>query len=148
MSGTFHQPGNSGLSRRSRSSRSTKAGSPAQRSCVARNEATIHLASSAQLAPNSRRFAGLVSMEISVLRFSVPNSMLGTGEVIVDVAAAGVLAYAGDVFSGKRESVLELPIVPGAGSVGRVRAAGPDATRLAVGDWVSIDPTVDRATMP
>jgi alcohol dehydrogenase len=73
---------------------------------------------------------------------TVPDPVLGTGEVIVDVAAAGVLAYAGDVYSGKRQYVLELPMVPGAGAVGRVRAVGPDATRLSVGDWVSIDPTV------
>jgi alcohol dehydrogenase len=82
---------------------------------------------------------------------TVPDPVLGTGEVIVDVAAAGVLAYAGDVFSGKRQYLLELPIVPGAGAVGRVRAVGPDATRLAVGDWVSIDPTVrsrDDAVTP
>jgi alcohol dehydrogenase len=32
--------------------------------------------------------------------------------------------------------------VPGAGGIGRVRALGPDATRLAVGDWVFCDPTV------
>jgi alcohol dehydrogenase len=82
---------------------------------------------------------------------TVPDPVLGTGEVIVDVAAAGVLAYAGDVFSGKRQYMLELPIVPGAGAVGRVRAIGPDATRLVVGDWVSIDPTVrsrDDAVTP
>jgi alcohol dehydrogenase len=73
---------------------------------------------------------------------TVPDPVLGTGEVIVDVAATRMLAYAGDVFSGKRRYLLELPIVPGPGGVGRVRAVGPDATRLAVGDWVSIDPTV------
>ncbi|MCW5737499.1 MAG: alcohol dehydrogenase catalytic domain-containing protein [Enhydrobacter sp.] len=82
---------------------------------------------------------------------TVPDPVLGTGEVIVNVAAAGVLAYAGDVYSGKRQYLLELPMVPGAGGVGRVRAVGPDATRLAVGDWVSIDPTVrsrDDAVTP
>lgn len=82
---------------------------------------------------------------------TVPDPVLGTGEVIVDVVAAGVLAYAGDVYSGKRQYLLELPIVPGAGAVGRIRAVGPDATRLAVGDWVSIDPTVrsrDAAVTP
>lgn len=81
----------------------------------------------------------------------VADPVLGTGEVIVDVAAADVLAYASDVFSGKRQYVLELPIVPGSGGVGRVRAVGPDATRLAVGDWVLIDPTVrsrDDAVSP
>ncbi len=82
---------------------------------------------------------------------TVPDPVLGTGEVIVDVAAAGVLAYAGDVYNGKRQYLLELPIVPGSGGVGRVRSVGPDATRLAVGDWVFIDPTVrsrDDAVAP
>src|SRR3569833_1556282 len=73
---------------------------------------------------------------------TVADPVLGTGEVIVDVAAAGVLAYAGDVNKGKRQYLLELPIVPGSGGVGRIRAVGPEATRLAVGDWVFIDPSV------
>ena len=72
----------------------------------------------------------------------VPEPVLGTGEVIVDVVASRMLAYAGDVYSGRRRYLLELPIVPGAGGVGRVRAVGPDATRLSVGDWVSCDPTI------
>jgi alcohol dehydrogenase len=82
---------------------------------------------------------------------TVPDPVLGTGEVIVDVVAAAMLAYARDVFSGKRQYLLELPIVPGSGGIGRVRAIGPDATRLAVGDWVMIDPTVrgrDDAVAP
>ncbi|MFG2226655.1 hypothetical protein [Streptomyces sp. NPDC048644] len=33
-------------------------------------------------------------------------------------------------------------MTPGSGAVGRVRAVGPDATRLRVGDWVLCDPTV------
>ncbi len=73
---------------------------------------------------------------------ALPDPVLGTGEAIVDVAAAGVLPYATEVFSGARRYLLDLPIVPGAGAVGRVRAVGPDATRLAVGDWVLCDPTV------
>ena len=72
----------------------------------------------------------------------VPEPVLGTGEVIVDMAAAGVLAYAREVYSGERRYLLETPVVPGAGGVGRVRAFGPDATRLAVGDWVFCDSTV------
>ena len=73
---------------------------------------------------------------------TVPDPVLGTGEVIVDVAAAGVLPYANEVFSGARKYLLALPVIPGAGAIGRVRAVGPDATRLTVGDWVSCDPTV------
>ena len=71
-----------------------------------------------------------------------PDPVLGTGEVIVDVVAAGVLPYANEVFSGERKYLLTLPVVPGTGAIGRVREIGPDATRLKVGDWVLCDPTV------
>ena len=73
---------------------------------------------------------------------SLPDPVLGTGEVIVDVVAAPVLSYADEVFSGARKYPLELPVAPGCAAVGRVRAVGPDATRLATGDWVFCDPTV------
>ena len=82
---------------------------------------------------------------------TIPDPVLGTGEVIVDVAAAGVAGYTALVFSGARNYLLELPVVPGPGGIGRVRAVGPDATRLKPGDWVSCDPTVrsrDDAVSP
>ena len=72
----------------------------------------------------------------------LPDPSLGTGEVIVDVMASRVLAYANEVLSGERKYLLELPVVPGPGAIGRVRATGPDATHLAEGDWVYCDPTV------
>ena len=73
---------------------------------------------------------------------TVPAPVLGTGEVIVDVMASRVLAYANEVLSGERKYHMELPMVPGPGAIGRVRASGPDATHLAVGDFVYCDPTV------
>jgi NADPH:quinone reductase-like Zn-dependent oxidoreductase len=73
---------------------------------------------------------------------AVPEPVLGTGEVIVDVVATRVLSYANEVFSGERKYLLDLPIIPGPGGIGRVRAIGPDATHLAIGDWVICDPTV------
>ncbi len=73
---------------------------------------------------------------------NVPDPILGTGEVIVDVVATGVLAYANEVFSGERQYLLDLPVIPGPGAIGRVRATGPDATHLISGDWVYCDPTV------
>ena len=78
---------------------------------------------------------------------TVPDPVLGTGEVIVDVAASRVLAYASEVFSGERKYLLELPVVPGPGAIGRVRAIGPDATQLvpAIGS-IAIRPCA-RATM-
>jgi len=73
---------------------------------------------------------------------TVPDPVLGTGEVIVDMVATNLPSYAAEVLSGERKYPLVLPAVPGAGGVGRVRATGPDATRLAVGDWVYCDCTV------
>jgi alcohol dehydrogenase len=82
---------------------------------------------------------------------TLPNPLLGTGEVIVDVMASRVLAYANEVLSGERKYLMELPMVPGPGAIGRISAAGPDATRLRPGDWVYCDPTVrsrDNALSP
>src|SRR5712671_7119539 len=82
---------------------------------------------------------------------TLANPVLGTGEVIVDVVATRVLSYANEVFSGEREYLLDLPVVPGPGGIGRVRAVGPDATHLVPGDWVYCDPTVrsrDDAVSP
>ncbi|WP_254624463.1 alcohol dehydrogenase catalytic domain-containing protein [Burkholderia diffusa] len=73
---------------------------------------------------------------------TMPDPVLGTGEVIVDVVAAPVLSYAREVFSGERQYPIELPMVPGCGAIGRVRQTGPDATKLQRGDWVFCDPTV------
>ena len=72
----------------------------------------------------------------------LPDPILGTGEIIVDVVAAGVASYAAGVFSGARNYLLEPPLVPGPGGIGRVRATGPDATKVGVGDWVFCDPTI------
>jgi len=65
---------------------------------------------------------------------TISDPVLGTGEVIVDMVAAGVASYSPGVFSGARNYLLEPPIAPGLGGIGRVRATGPDATRLSVGD--------------
>ncbi|MFI9383275.1 zinc-binding alcohol dehydrogenase family protein [Kutzneria sp. NPDC052558] len=81
----------------------------------------------------------------------VPDPVLGTGEVLVDVVAAPVLPYTGEALAGDRGFQLDLPVTIGIGAVGRVRAVGPDATRLAVGDWVLCDPTLrsrDHALTP
>lgn len=73
---------------------------------------------------------------------TLADPVLGTGEVIVDVAAAGVTGYAARVFDGSRSYLLDTPVAPGPGGVGRVRAVGPDSTRLKVGDWVFCDSTI------
>jgi alcohol dehydrogenase len=79
-----------------------------------------------------KRFGSKLAIE------TMPNPALGTGEVVVDVIATQVLSYANEVFGGERKYLLDLPVIP----IGRVRAIGPDATHLAIGDWVFCDPTV------
>src|SRR6266581_1778806 len=54
---------------------------------------------------------------------TVAEPVLGTGEVIVDVMASRVLAYANEVLSGERKYLLELPIVPGPGAIDEADAA-------------------------
>lgn len=79
------------------------------------------------------------------------DPIIGTGEVLVQVVSAPIPHYAKEVLSGRRKYLMELPIVPGAGAVGKVLAIGPDATDLKVGDWVFCDPTVrsrDNAITP
>jgi len=73
---------------------------------------------------------------------TLPDPAAGVGEVVVDVVAAGVAGYTAGVLSGARNYMMETPITPGPGGIGRMRAAGPDATRLRVGDWVYCDPTI------
>ncbi len=72
----------------------------------------------------------------------LPDPAPGAGEVVVDVAAAGVLPYTNEVFDGTRRYLLDLPVVPGAGAIGRVRAVGPAVVRLTPGEWVTVDPTL------
>ena len=97
------------------------------------------------------RAAILKEWGIPLVIEDVADPVLGTGEVIVDMVATNLPSYAAEVFSGERKYPLVLPAVPGAGGVGRVRAFGPDATRLSVGDWVYCNCTVhsrDDAVSP
>jgi len=79
---------------------------------------------------------------------TLPDPMPGAGSVVVDVVAAGVTGYAASVFNGSRNYKLELPVVPGPGGIGRVRATGPDATQLKAGDWVFCEPTIRSRDEP
>lgn len=73
---------------------------------------------------------------------TLPDPVPGNGEVVVDVVAAGVLPYTDEVLDGTRRYLLDLPVIPGPGAIGRVRAAGPDVLGLTPGAWVTCDPTL------
>ena len=72
----------------------------------------------------------------------MPDPVAAAGDVVVDVVAAPVLSYAGEVISGRRPMLAELPFVPGTGAIGRVSAVGAGATDTVVGAWVYCDPTL------
>ncbi|MEV8438610.1 zinc-binding dehydrogenase [Actinosynnema sp. NPDC051121] len=88
------------------------------------------------------RAATLTAFGFPLTVHDVPDPRAGGGEVVVEVLATCVPPYADEVFGGERRYPLELPVVPGVGGVGRVVSAGPDATKLRVGDLVWCDSTV------
>ena len=72
----------------------------------------------------------------------LPDPVAFAGDVVVDVVAAPVLAYADEVISGERPMLFALPFVPGTGAIGKVSAVGAGATGIVVGAWVYCDPTL------
>jgi alcohol dehydrogenase len=100
------------------------------------------LAAARRCHKDGMKAAILKSLGAPLVVEDVPDPVLGTGEVLVDVFAARVLSYAGDVLRGTRAYLFTPPVIPGPGGIGRIAAVGPDATELQVGDWVMCDPTV------
>ena len=72
----------------------------------------------------------------------VPDPRADAGDVVVDVVAAPVLAYAGEIISGQRPMLFELPFIPGTGAIGRISGVGAGATSTDIGSWVYCDPTL------
>lgn len=72
----------------------------------------------------------------------LPDPVAEAGDVVVDVVAAPVLAYANEVISGQRPMLFTLPFAPGTGAIGRISAVGVGATNAEVGAWVYCDPTL------
>jgi alcohol dehydrogenase len=72
----------------------------------------------------------------------MPDPVADAGDVVIDVVAAPVLPYAGEVIGGQRPMLFALPFVPGTGAIGRVSAIGAGATGIEIGSWVYCDPTL------
>lgn len=68
-----------------------------------------------------------------------PGPVPGSGEVVVDVAAAGINFPDVLVIAGKYQVKTPTPFVPGSEAAGVVSAVGPDVTQFAVGDKVIIN---------
>ncbi|OAQ67735.1 alcohol dehydrogenase protein [Pochonia chlamydosporia 170] len=70
---------------------------------------------------------------------SQPYPQAGAGSAIIQVLAAGVLTYAGRVYSGQKPYPYPTPFVPGLSAIGRISEVGPDATSLTPGQLVYFD---------
>jgi NADPH:quinone reductase-like Zn-dependent oxidoreductase len=70
---------------------------------------------------------------------TVPTPKPGPGSALVRVLNVNVLSYAKDVYSRKRRYPFPKPLIIGSSGVGRVVAAGPDATTIKPGHLVLFD---------
>ncbi|KAJ9663330.1 hypothetical protein H2198_000847 [Neophaeococcomyces mojaviensis] len=73
----------------------------------------------------------------TIKEVSIPQATAGSA--VVQIQAANILAYAGELFSGKLQYPLSLPGTIGGSAIGRITDVGPDATTLKVGDLVFMD---------
>ncbi|CAJ2507091.1 Uu.00g082770.m01.CDS01 [Anthostomella pinea] len=67
----------------------------------------------------------------------------GPGSAVVQILVASVLTYAGRVYSGRKPYPYPEPFVPGSSAIGRLVAAGADATLLKPGQLVYIDTFIE-----
>ena len=74
---------------------------------------------------------------MSVVEQATPQA--GPGSAVVRILAAGVLTYAGRVYSGKKPYLYPIPFVPGSSAIGRIAAVGPDAIGLKPGQLIYFD---------
>jgi len=75
---------------------------------------------------------------VSDLRFAeFPAPVAGAGEVVIDVAAAGVNYPDVLIVQGKYQTKPQVPFVPGSEASGRIRSLGEGVTGLAIGDRVA-----------
>lgn len=72
--------------------------------------------------------------ELKLADFPAPEA--GPGEVVIDVAAAGVNFPDVLIVQGKYQAKPELPFVPGSEAAGTIRSIGAGVTGFAVGDAV------------
>lgn len=85
---------------------------------------------------SSQRALVLKSTSTPLTLENVPIPTAVSGSVIIKVLATYVLSYLGSVLDGTAPYRLSFPITPGANTIGRVHAVGPDSTILEPGQLV------------
>ena len=79
---------------------------------------------------------------------NVPMPSAVPGSVVVKVLSTYILSYLSSVLDGTAPYALSLPLTPGANTIGRIHAVGPDATLLKAGQLVFCDITVSARDDP
>ena len=92
--------------------------------------------------PNTHRALVVTSISEPLKVQSLPIPQVTTGSAIVRILSAGVLSYAREIYTGKRQYPFPTPLVAGTSAVGRIVTVGPDATLLKPGDLVHVDCTI------
>ncbi|MEO6827033.1 MAG: zinc-dependent alcohol dehydrogenase family protein [Microbacteriaceae bacterium] len=96
------------------------------------------------LSRSDSRFDLMRAAQLKSLRELVietrPTPIAGPGQLLIRVEAAGLCGTDRHIFTG--ESPATLPLIPGHEICGIIQERGADATRLAVGTRVTIDPNI------
>ncbi|MCJ1406547.1 hypothetical protein MMC19_000613 [Ptychographa xylographoides] len=92
--------------------------------------------------PRTHRALVLSSTEVPPKVQTIATPQAGPGSAVVRILVANVVAYAHDIYNGKRQYPYPTPLVIGSSAIGCIAAVGPDATLLTPGQLVFIDCTI------
>ncbi|OQU96301.1 Alcohol dehydrogenase GroES-like domain-containing protein [Cladophialophora immunda] len=92
--------------------------------------------------PDTHHALVLSSLDAPLEVKSIAAPELIPGSAIVQVLSSPVLAYAAKLYSGALQYPLHPPMTVGGGAIGRIVAVGSDATHLAPGQLVLVDPMI------
>lgn len=95
-----------------------------------------------QTLPQDHRALVLTSTSPHPTVQTLPTPKPGPGSAVVRILAANVISYMRQIYNGERQYPFPTPLIPGTNAVGRVAAAGPDATLLKPGVLVLVDCTI------
>lgn len=85
---------------------------------------------------STQRALVLKSTSVPLTLEDVPIPTAVPGSVVVKVLGTYILSYLGSVLDGTLPYRLAFPITPGANTIGRIHAVGPDSTFLKAGQLV------------
>ncbi|PVH74073.1 putative isopropanol dehydrogenase [Cadophora sp. DSE1049] len=98
--------------------------------------------------PQTHRALVLSSLSEPLKLTTLPIPTVVPGAVVVRILGTYVLPYLSSVLDGTLPYTLSLPMIPGANSIARIHAVGPDAVSLKPGKLVLCDQTVRARDAP